>query len=315
MIGAVDIGGTKIAVATVQECGRINERAEWPTGETPTPEAAVRRMVDFFLSYGGAAGGALCGVGIGCTGPVDPFTGVVGNVDLLPGWNGFPIAHRLASAIARPVAVENDADAAALAEATWGAGVGARRFIYVTISTGIGAGLVFGGRLYRGVDGSHPELGHHTVDSTGPSCYCGATGCWESLASGPAMVEWVRANAGEDHPIQTGLSALKVCELAREGHALARKAVQRQGEYLGIGLANLITIFCPDIIALGGGVMSSGELFLPHARDVVRARCGLVPFEKTRITPAVLGRNAGLLGAARVWQMRFQESGVETSAS
>lgn len=314
MIGAVDIGGTKIAVAAVQEDGRIAAKAEWPTPAEQGPEGSVRRIAALLCEFGERAGGMLAGAGVGCTGPVDPLTGIVGDVDLLPGWNGFPLAERLAGAAGLTVAVENDADAAALAEAQWGAGRKARRFVYVTISTGIGAGIVMDGKLYRGVDGAHPEPGHQTLDPAGPRCYCGATGCWESLTSGPALVEWMRANAAGDDALPVEMSARDVCEWARQGHALALRAVQRAGEYLGIGLANLVTTFCPDVIALGGGVMESADLFLDRAREIVRTRCGLVPFDKVAIVPAALRGDAALLGAARVWQARFQETGVENSA-
>ena len=304
VIGAIDIGGTKIAAGVVDAGGRVLTRTEWPTNADA--REALSRMGVFLLG----CGFKLEGIGVGCTGPVDPATGVVGDVDLLPGWSGFGLVEHLTALTGLPVAMENDADAAALAEANWGVGAGARRFLYVTISTGIGAGIVLDGELYRGVDGSHPELGHQTIDASGPRCYCGATGCWESLASGPALEAWMRTNGAP-----AGLSAREICDLARSGDPLAVRATSRQAEYLGIGLANLVTVFCPDVIALGGGVMESASLLLEAAREEVRKRCGLVPFEKVTIVPASLGRDVALLGAARVWQTRFQESGVKIDAS
>lgn len=315
MIGAVDIGGTKIGAAAVTECGRVMAEAQAPTRSASEPNSPIRLITELLSSCQAEAGESLRGIGVGCTGPVEPISGTVGEVELLPGWAGLQLARVLSVRFGVPVAVENDADAAALAESHWGAGKNASRFLYVTISTGIGAGVVLDGRLYRGVGGSHPELGHQTIDPSGRRCYCGAIGCWESLASGTAMVEWTKANAGEHDRLPADLSAREVCDLARRGHALAARAVERQGEYLGIGLANLVTIFCPDVIALGGGVMESGELFLARAREVVRASCGLVPFDKTKIVQAVLGKKAGLLGAARVWQARFQDLEKELIAT
>jgi glucokinase len=303
LIGAVDIGGTKIAVAAISEHGEIAAQDEWRTGSL-SPEAAVSRMAESLARYGKSAGAALRGIGIGCTGPVDTITGTVGDVDLLPGWSGFPLVQRLADETRLSVAMENDADAAALAESQWGAGKGASRFIYVTISTGIGTGMVFDRELYRGANGSHPEAGHHAIDPSGPLCYCGARGCWESLASGPAMVRWMTSNAGHQN-YADGLTARDVCNLAREGDPLAVSAMERQAEYLGIGLANLITMFCPDAIALGGGVMRSADMFLERAKHIARTRCALVPPDQVTITRATLGVNAALLGAARVWQARF----------
>lgn len=312
MIGAVDIGGTKIAVAAISEQGEIAAQDEWETASL-SPTATVSRIAESLSRCRKSTGVALRGLGISCTGPVNPKTGTVGEVDLLPGWSGLPLVERLAEATRLCVAMENDADAAALAEAEWGAGKAVSRFIYVTVSTGIGTGMVFDGKLYRGANGSHPEAGHHAIDPSGPLCYCGARGCWESLASGPAMVRWMQSNAG-DRNLGIEMTARDVCDLARQGDPLAVRAMERQAEYLGIGLANLITLFCPDVIALGGGVMQSADLFLEGAKHIARTRCALVPVDQVTITPALLGTNAALLGAARVWQARF-ENRSETSAT
>jgi glucokinase len=262
-------------------------------------------MADLLRQCAQAAGGRLEGIGVGSTGPIDPQTGVYGTVDNLPGWKGYNLKQRLEEDFGVPVAVENDADAAALGEAAWGAGRGKRRFIYVTISTGIGGGMVFDGELYRGVEESHPELGHMVVEASGPRCYCGARGCWEWMAAGPAMVTWMRENAGTALPAD--LSAREVCRRAEEGDALARRAVEREAYYLGVGLANLVTMYCPDAIALGGGVMGSAHLFLDGAREVVRTSCTLVPADKTEIVLARMGTDAGVAGAARAWRNRFEK--------
>jgi glucokinase len=232
---------------------------------------------------------------------VDPLAGIIGDVDFLPGWEGARIVERLAAAFGVRAAMENDADAAALAEARWGAGRGMPRFIYVTISTGIGGGMVFDGRLYRGVEGAHPEIGHHSIDPAGPRCFCGARGCWEVLARGPAMGAWMNPEAPEE------FTAERVCELARAGDARALEAVEREGFYLGVGLANLVTLFSPDVIALGGGVMRSSDLFLPRACKIISESCGLVPWQKTQVRLASMGQDAALAGAACVWSNRFRE--------
>lgn len=301
MTGAIDIGGTKIAVGLVDGEGAILARRECATDPERGFDEALARMRRMLEEAARDVGSAITGIGIGCTGPVDPLAGVIGNVDFLPGWEGAPIVERLASSFGVRTAMENDADAAALAEARWGAGRGIARFIYVTVSTGIGGGMVFDGRLYRGTGGSHPEIGHHTIDPAGPRCFCGARGCWEVLASGPAMSAWMNPEAPAE------LSAEKICELAEAGDGRAREAVEREGRYLGLGLANLVTLFSPDVIALGGGVMRSSRLFLPRACAVIRETCGLVPWEKTRIAVASLGQDAALAGAACVWENRFSE--------
>ena len=290
MIGAVDIGGTKIAVGMLDRSGRILARRECPSGSELPVERGLALIFSMLHETADEAGGELEGIGVGCTGPVDPLTGTLGRIQFLPGWQGCRLTSELQNEFVVTAFLENDADAAALGELAWGAGRDAKRFIYVTISTGIGGGLVFDGRLYRGVDGSHPEIGHHVIDPSGPLCFCGAHGCWESLASGPALA----ARAGLS-------SALAVCQAAERGEASARQAVAQEARYLGLGFANLVTFFTPDVIALGGGVMHSRHLFMDKILQTIRENCGLVPFDKTRLVPASLGAHAGLAGAAQVW--------------
>ncbi len=298
LTGAIDIGGTKIAAALVDSEGRIISQAERPTESQRGFPDGLARTVALLRDLIRETGAKLGGIGIGCTGPVDPFTGILGTVDLLPGWQGGALVDGLAEAFQVPVAMENDADAAGLAEAVWGAGRGKRRFLYVTVGTGIGVSIILDGVLYRGVDGSHPEIGHQVIDASGPLCYCGAHGCWESLASGPAVAVWAKTRMGD-------LTTEQICRKAESGDPAALEVMERQGYYLGLGLANLVTIFCPDMIALGGGVMKSGHLFLDRARQVVRQICTLVPADKAELAIAKLGADTPLVGAAQVWHHRF----------
>src|SRR5579864_1917295 len=213
VIGAVDIGGTKIAVGAVTEDGSIAARLECPTAPEKGFPAAMARVTQMLRE----AATGYEGIGIACPGPLDPFTGVIGDVGTLPGWQGFNLAETLGREFGVRAAVENDADAAALAEVSWGAAKGSSHFIYITVSTGIGGGIILDGKLYRGVDGAHPELGHQVIDESGPLCYCRAHGCWESLASGPAMSAWVREQCPDSDP----LTAAQICERARIGDAVA----------------------------------------------------------------------------------------------
>jgi glucokinase len=242
----------------------------------------------------------IAGIGIACTGPVDPVTGELAPNTFLPGWQGTGLVNGLAAAFGLPLAMENDADAAALAEFRWGSGAGCTNFIYLTVSTGIGAGLIVNDRLFRGVEGAHPEVGHHTIDPSGPLCFCGSHGCWEVLASGPALAKWYNT-----HFVTAELDAQQICDSARSGNLLAQKAVDREAYYLGLGLANLITLYTPDRISLGGGVMRSWDLFEPAVREAIQTNCGLVPFEKTHIAFASLGPDVNLLGAAQAWYHRY----------
>ncbi len=309
MIGAVDIGGTKIAVGLVDDDGRVHSQAQCPTDAERGYREALTRVEHMLRAMATAAHAELTGIGIGSTGPVDPFTGEIGDVNFFPAWRGQNPVADLARIFGVQVAMENDADAAALAEAAWGAGKDKQRLIYVTVGTGIGAGIVLDGCLYRGADGAHPELGHHVIDASGPLCMCGFHGCWESLAAGPAMVSWLESKMPQDYPHRENLTAKRICELAREGDGLAREAANREALYLGLGLANLVTLFAPDAIVLGGSVMKSAGLFLEEIRKTICRCCRFVPYEKAELTLASLGEDANLIGAARVWHHRFDPKG------
>lgn len=305
LVAAVDVGGTKIAVGLVDLQGRIAARASAPTDRSRSFDAGLEQigwLLEECLRC--APHVRLIGMGVGCTGPVDPRTGVLGPNSFLPLWEGVNTVDRLQQAFGLPVAIENDADAAALGEAAWGAGQGAERCVYVTVSTGIGCGVVLGGQLYRGAGGAHPEMGHVIIDpARGPQCFCGGRGCWESLASGPALADWYASQRRERGlpADDTGVSAREICQRAAAGEPLAREAVERESGYLGLGLANLVTIFIPDVIVLGGGVMESWPMFEARVRQIIRETCGLVPHERTALKRASLGAATGLSGAARVW--------------
>lgn len=291
LIGAVDIGGTKIAAGVVHPDGYILSSEQAPTLPERGFDEALERIAAMLKRC--ADGRALVGVGIGCTGPVDPLLGVVGNVEFLPGWEGNNLALGVEKQTGLLTVVENDADAAALAEAAWGAGRGAGRFMYVTLSTGIGVGLVVDGRLYRGVNGAHPEIGHHVIQANGPVCPCGARGCWEALASGTVLAAMLPP-----------LSAEEICQRAGAGDPGALEAVKQVAHYMGIGLANLVTLYTPDVIALGGGLMKSRTLFWQTILDTIQEQCRLVPYEQTRLLPAKMGEQVGLAGAAAAWLNR-----------
>jgi glucokinase len=308
VIAAVDIGGSKIAVGMVNDEGQVLARVESPTYAEQGYLAARGRIEVMLRQVSVEAGTRITGIGIGCTGPVNPLNGEIGDVNFFPHWKGENPVADLSRIFDVSVAMENDADASALAEASWGEGRGKERLIYITVGTGIGAGLIFDGKLYRGAGQSHPEIGHHVIDPSGPKCMCGFRGCWESLAAGPSMTAWFEAEAPAQL-ILTGLTAKKICALAVEGNPLAIRAVQRESYYLGLGIANLISMFVPNSIVLSGGVMQSAELFLPGIKKVVGEGCRYVLSENVEITTASLGANTNLIGAARVWHHRFAQPG------
>ncbi len=301
MIGAIDIGGTKIAAGMVDENGQLITHLEYPTGVTQGINDAVECMAVMLEELAFKAGSLLRGVGVGCTGPVYPELGTIGNVEFMPGWEGANLVKMLSARVGMSVAIENDADAAALGEWAWGAGRGTHNFLLVMVGTGIGAGLVINGQLYRGVGSAHPEIGHHVIDPSGPFCFCGAHGCWESLSSGPAMERWMQTQ----HPHEKPLTAREICAMAEQGNQNALAAVQRTARYFAIGLANLVTLYIPECIALGGGLMQAYPLFKDEIRAAIQNNCGLVPHEKVHLVQAALGAQSGLVGAAYVWLQRY----------
>lgn len=308
MIGALDIGGTKIAAGVVDNKGRVLAKAESPTDATSGYAHGLERMVAMLREVARSAKTDITGIGIGSTGMVYPETGTFGDADFLPGWIGCNPVMDLSKEFGVRVALENDGDAAALAEAGWGAGKGKSRLIYVTVGTGIGGGVMLDGRLYRGVAAAHPEIGHHVLDASGPICTCGFRGCWESLATGPAMETWFKSQSPQNGANLQGITAQRICDMARSGDTAARKAVDREAYYLGLGLANLIALFVPEMIVLGGSVMKSADLLLDGIRGVIRSGCRFVPADKTELALASLGPDSNLIGAAMVWHHRFRLS-------
>ena len=311
MIGAVDIGGTKIAAGIVDDAGRVLARLETPTEAARAYPDGLKHMVRMLREAAKLANTELSGIGIGSTGWVYPFTGEFGDVDFLPGWKGCNPVNHLAREFGVRVALENDGDASALGEAAWGAGKGRSRLIYVTVGTGIGGGIILDGQLYRGAERAHPEVGHHVIDAFGPECTCGFRGCWEALATGPAMAAWFNANAQATSRHPEPLTAKEIFQLAKQGHLLAQEAVAREALYLGLGLANLINLFVPDRIVMGGSIMKS--MSLAEIRRVIAKGCRFVPFEKTELALASLGEDANLIGAAQVWYHRFARTAVGAS--
>jgi glucokinase len=300
-IGAVDIGGTKIAVGAVTHDGNILARTECATAPQQGFAIAMQRIKAMLNEVADRADVTLDGIGIASPGPLDPISGVLHEVGTLPGWQGGNLVAELTAEFGTRIAVENDADAGALAEATHGAGKGSSRLIYITVSTGIGGGILFEGQIYRGASGAHPELGHQIIDASGPLCYCGARGCWESLASGSAIASWVQ----EQRPAPTPRPAEEIALMASQGDSLALQAMDREGYYLGLGLANVLALFAPETIVLGGGVMKSSRYFMTRALKVIDDVCTQVPVKNTHIVHAALGEATGLVGAAQVWLRRF----------
>ena len=304
---AIDIGGTKLAAGMVDTDGRMLARGEVPTLATEGLEPVLARIVGLgrdLLSRPEVAGVRVHRIGVGCAGPVDLTAGVVFNPPNLPGWTQVPLTDHLQRALALPTVLENDANAAALGEFRYGAGKGARSIVYLTVSTGIGGGIILDGKVWHGLKDAAGEVGHMTVCPDGPVCGCGNRGCLEAMSSGPSIARRAREAVASGR--QTGLSEIAkptssdVVRLAKEGDPVAREVWAEAVKYLGIGVAAAITILAPERVVIGGGVTKAGDYLFQPLREQVRQRVKLVPVESVPIVPAALGPDVGILGAAAV---------------
>lgn len=324
---AVDLGGTQMR-AGVLRGAELLSRVVLQTGADRRPESMLPRAfaaLEQALQQASVTLEQIAGIGIGAPGPLDSRTGIVYTPPNMPGWEALPLRQLFAQRYHVLVYVENDANAAALGEFLFGAGQGCQHMVYLTISTGIGGGVIAGGRLLAGASGAAAELGHMTIDWQGERCTCGNTGCLEYLASGTGIArragQLIQAGQGDDllafarrlaqqehtgkvqHDDQAGhvgqiqVTARMVALAAAAGVAVAQQIIERAAEALGVGLVNIIHIFNPEKIVLGGGVTQTGPLLLEPALRVVHERAMRAPRETVRIELARAGPDVGLVGA------------------
>lgn len=307
-IVGVDLGGTKISAILADAGGNIVARDLRDTLAQEGPEAVTRRIVESIKQV--ATGADIAGIGIGAAGTCEASTGIVASSPHLPGCRNLPLKDIIQREFGLPTYLDNDANAAVLGEYYFGAGVGIDNLIYVTVSTGIGGGLIIDGKIYRGTSGSAGEIGHMTIDVNGPRCDCGNIGCWETLASGTALareaVRQIEAGA-QTHILSFAqgdlkeVSAKTVFLAAQQGDRLANDLISRTGYYVGVGLVNLVNIFNPELILIGGGLSQMGQLLLDPALRVVGERAFELPARAVRIEIARLGADAGVLGAVALF--------------
>jgi len=303
----IDLGGTMVRAGAVQRDGQILAMGETTIQASEGPNAGLGRISALINHLVAETGTSLLGIGIGSTGPLDLERGAIQNPYTLPGWEDVPITAHLQGIFNVPVQLENDADAAALGEYWCGAGQNVARLMAVTVGTGIGTSLIQKGQIYRGINNCHPEGGHIILDPSGPLCYCGANGCWEVLAAGPAISEQAR-QAALRHPESLMLAlahgkidqidSLTAASAARQQDPAACEVINRAARYMAQGIVNLINAFAPDTLVLSGGVMKSADLFLPEIRQFVHRNNRMVPADSIQIVLARLGYYAGITGAA-----------------
>jgi len=308
LVCAVDLGGTNLRAANIDRDGRIYGRTKTATPETDKAEdivsaivAAVRECETESLKRGAQ----IQAVSVVVPGSVQFGTGVVVNAPNIPSLPGFRLTAALSEALEQPVLLENDANAAALGEMWRGAARNCKTIICLTLGTGVGGAIVFDGELWRGVDGTAGEIGHTSVAPFGGvKCKCGNVGCLEVYASGTAIVRMAREGLAQ-HP-SSSLNSILAAELTSERIAiaavecdpLALDVFRKAGVYLGIAMANVVNIFNPEMIVIGGGVAAAWNLFSQQAREEVMKRAFPVPARRCQIVRAECGDDAGLLGAA-----------------
>jgi glucokinase len=300
----IDIGGTHLRVALADEQGRVLDIRKTDTDSGSGPEPAVRVMADMMRGLVQDRGWELSrvgAIGVGAPGPSDFEEGVVFTPPNLPKWRNVPLARMLTDATGIPTFLQNDANMAAYGELHQGAGKGARDMLFVTVSTGIGGGIVIDGHLYSGAGGTAGEVGHMVIDPNGPQCHCGARGCLEQMASGTAIARMARERLAklEESSLATlpEVSATDVAEAAVKGDALALAVLHDAGWFLGLGLGSLLNILDPEILVLGGGAIQAGPSFLEPMRDGTRFQAFPSTYSHVRIVTAALGQDAGLVGA------------------
>jgi glucokinase len=307
----IDVGGTTAKLGIVDDSGQVRWRASAPTGYELTAEGLIARLeeaVTPLLKQAREAGLEVGTAGLALPGMLNPERSAVRNVTNMPGLNHAPLRDRLAEQLGLAVALDNDACAAALGEYRYGAGQGARRLLVVTVGTGIGAGLVVDGAVFRTSQGCLGDPGHVVVAPDGPRCGCGGRGCLEAIAAAPAMAR-AAAQAAEADPssafrqLPAPIEVRDVARLAAAGDSAARRVLAEAGRWLGMGLASLLHILSPDRILLGGGVAAAGDLLLEPTRAAL-LDYGM-PFLTRDLTldRAALTQDAGLLGAAAVGLM------------
>ena len=308
----VDVGGTKVAAGFVDAHGEIHQHTRVPMNSRGTAEeglAAVTGAIDELLKFAPNASNAPLRIGICAPGPLDPHTGVVLNPPNVTCWRNYPLAAEIACRYGGSVKLENDAKSAGLAEALWGAGRGYRNVFYTCIGTGIGAGILFDGRIYHGRTGAAAEAGHLVIDYHGPRCGCGKKGCIETMAAGPALARKARARLADEagrKSLMLELAGGRLDSVTSEivgraydaGDSLAKEILHETVELITIWLGNVVDVLEPDVIIIGGGVAAMLAPFYDKIREQLPAwslnkRCLEIP-----IVPARYGGEAGIAGGA-----------------
>lgn len=310
-IVGIDLGGTKISGAVSDKSGKVLYAKTIDTLASEGTDNVVNRitwLINHVLGEFNINKEDVFGIGIASPGPLNSDEGIIIETPNLP-FKNFPLKNAVEGAVGIKTFIDNDANAAALGEFLFGAGKGMENLIYITVSTGIGGGIIINKKLYRGKTGNAGEIGHMTVEPHGPRCNCGNYGCLEVMASGTAIARIARERLNNIENLKNEESLLsafenitprEVFECALKGDKLALEVVDYTSNYLGIGLASLINIFDPEMIIIGGGVSKVGDILFDRLRKVALERSFEIMSSTVKIVPASLGTDAGLIGALAI---------------
>ena len=309
----VDLGGTKISTALSDLEGKIINHTTIPTdaqeGEVPVLNRIIN-SIEKVVNDSAVSYEDIKGIGIGSPGPLDAKQGIIITTPNLP-FKNFNLVKPISEKFGVPVFLDNDANVAAIGEFMFGAGKGAENIVFFTVSTGVGGGAILNGKVYRGHTSNALEIGHMTVAPHGPRCNCGNVGCVEATSSGTAIAK--RAHEALSTKVETSLrkyenvTSYEVFVEAAAGDPVAKDIIDDAMNYLGIAVANAVSIFDPEYVIIGGGVSKAGDVVFDTVRKVVNKRCFKSMAESVKIVPAGLGTDAGLIGAVALALLETQD--------
>jgi glucokinase-like ROK family protein len=302
----IDMGATHVGLVITDFSAHVLEESEYPFAVADGPEKCLQLIDQYLIDLLNKLHldvNQLSAVGLDVPGPVVTDEGVVSSPPIMPGWDGYPIRTHLEQLWHVPVSIGNDAELGALGEWAYGAGRGENNLAYIKVGTGVGAGLLLDGHIYRGNSGFAGEIGHITIQENGPLCTCGNHGCLEAMAGGQAIARMAREAIESGKRTQLSainpekILAVSVAAAAQRGDLVAQQIIAEVGNHLGVAIASLVNLINPGMVVIGGGVSQIGDLLLDPIRKTVQDRSLNSAAKVIRITSAVLGRRASSMGA------------------
>ena len=323
VVAGIDIGGTKIAVALENLSGEKIAAGRLATCVETGAQAIIEKIFRAITKMLEENQAELVAVGIGCPSPLDVERGLVMSPANLQNWDNFPIVKLFREHFQVPVALDNDANAAALGEYIYGAGRGYKNVVYVTVSTGIGGGIILNGEIFHGVSMGAGELGHTIVQPDGIRCNCGSTGCLETICAGVHIARRVRERLIKGEPSLINemtasvneITAKTVVEAVRRNDQLAIEVWSETCRFLALGIANVISLLAPEAVIIGGGIASAGDLLFAPLRRLLPQFVSMIPADKINVIPAKLGSESGVCGALVLARKAFSNFEVKSGRS